>query len=425
MRKSLILAALLSTCGPVSAQSAYSFDVYGRHFDIAVPSRCADISCISVWTSRHAPAHSAPRQADLRRVPAAVTKSVAAKKRVVAKSVVPKSVGAEPGEPKRHAVKPTRIAKARPTHLRPAAFAPSEVDETRTPEPVVSQPRAPAPTAARAPDTAMQAAPAMPAETKTKVDAAPAPVKAEALKTEAKAPPAKPDVKADVKAEPSPPKTDEPKKAEGKPTAGPTTTDVKTKPSTPGVVRQTDATPSAFKPETTKSALLTSELARSEPIATAPSSAPATDVRAEKNAVETDNAAPDVRVPLTPAEQTKITAALGQTDTTDTVDTAEAAESSPLGFWVTELDAAKVHIVSCGRDLCGYAVDTKTDKDGAVPLVRMKPAGARKWTGRINDMHGAGSYSSTISQKGADILHVQGCAFKGFMCDGQIWRRVI
>jgi uncharacterized protein (DUF2147 family) len=34
------------------------------------------------------------------------------------------------------------------------------------------------------------------------------------------------------------------------------------------------------------------------------------------------------------------------------------------------------------------------------------------------------NYDSTIAMKGANTLRVQGCAFGGMFCGGQIWNRV-
>jgi uncharacterized protein (DUF2147 family) len=53
----------------------------------------------------------------------------------------------------------------------------------------------------------------------------------------------------------------------------------------------------------------------------------------------------------------------------------------------------------------------------------MRPTGA-KWSGRIHDPKGGGTYDSTIALKGSDRLRVQGCAFGGMFCGGQTWTRV-
>ena len=92
--------------------------------------------------------------------------------------------------------------------------------------------------------------------------------------------------------------------------------------------------------------------------------------------------------------------------------------TSPLGIWATEENKGNVRIESCGSNLCGYAVKT-----GEKILISMKPSGS-KWTGQIHDPDSGRNYDSTIAMKGTNTLRVQGCAFGGMFCGGQIWKRV-
>ena len=97
--------------------------------------------------------------------------------------------------------------------------------------------------------------------------------------------------------------------------------------------------------------------------------------------------------------------------------------NSPLGLWLTEEKEGKVRIEQCGANLCGYSVDTKTDKNGEQVLLNMKP-GKDKWTGRIYDPKSGSTYDSTIAMKTQDSLRVQGCALGGMFCGGQTWSRI-
>jgi hypothetical protein len=99
------------------------------------------------------------------------------------------------------------------------------------------------------------------------------------------------------------------------------------------------------------------------------------------------------------------------------------AANSPLGVWLTEEKEGKVRIEQCGANLCGYAVDKKSNQNGEQVLINMKP-GKDKWSGRILDPDTASSYDSTIALIGSDTLRVQGCAFGGVFCGGQTWTRV-
>jgi len=97
--------------------------------------------------------------------------------------------------------------------------------------------------------------------------------------------------------------------------------------------------------------------------------------------------------------------------------------NSPLGVWMTEEKEGKVRIEQCGANLCGYAVDKKSNQNGEQVLINMKPA-KDKWSGRILDPNSGSTYDSTIALKGTDTLRVQGCAFGGMFCGGQTWTRV-
>ena len=99
------------------------------------------------------------------------------------------------------------------------------------------------------------------------------------------------------------------------------------------------------------------------------------------------------------------------------------ASNSPLGVWLTEEKEGKVRIEQCGGNLCGYAVDKKSNQNGEQVLINMKP-GKDKWSGRILDPNSGSTYDSTIAMKGTDTLRVQGCAFGGMFCGGQTWTRV-
>ncbi|MCC8948898.1 DUF2147 domain-containing protein, partial [Bradyrhizobium sp. Arg62] len=99
------------------------------------------------------------------------------------------------------------------------------------------------------------------------------------------------------------------------------------------------------------------------------------------------------------------------------------AANSPLGVWLTEEKEGEIRIEQCGANLCGYAVDKKSNANGEQVLINMKPD-KDKWSGRIFDPNSGSTYDSTIAVKSPDTLHVQGCAFGGMFCGGQTWTRV-
>src|SRR5882757_2042517 len=69
--------------------------------------------------------------------------------------------------------------------------------------------------------------------------------------------------------------------------------------------------------------------------------------------------------------------------------------NSPLGIWLTEEKEGKVRIEQCGNNLCGYAVDKKSNQNGEQVLINMKPGKDSKWSGRILDPNSGSTYDST------------------------------
>jgi hypothetical protein len=92
--------------------------------------------------------------------------------------------------------------------------------------------------------------------------------------------------------------------------------------------------------------------------------------------------------------------------------------TTPIGVWAAEDDKGQVRIEQCGQNLCGFAV-----KSGEKILINMKPQ-ETKWVGTIHDPDSGRNYDSTIAMKGTNTLRVQGCAFGGMFCGGQVWNRV-
>jgi uncharacterized protein (DUF2147 family) len=55
-----------------------------------------------------------------------------------------------------------------------------------------------------------------------------------------------------------------------------------------------------------------------------------------------------------------------------------ADPNSPVGVWLTEEKEGKVRIQPCGANLCGYAVDAKSNANGEQVLINMKPGQGKK-----------------------------------------------
>jgi uncharacterized protein (DUF2147 family) len=95
-----------------------------------------------------------------------------------------------------------------------------------------------------------------------------------------------------------------------------------------------------------------------------------------------------------------------------------AASNSPIGIWATEENKGNVRVEACGQNLCGF-----TDHTDEKILINMRPQDS-KWVGLIHDPKSGRNYDSTIAMKDPNTLRVQGCAFGGMFCGGQIWKRV-
>jgi hypothetical protein len=73
------------------------------------------------------------------------------------------------------------------------------------------------------------------------------------------------------------------------------------------------------------------------------------------------------------------------------VATAQPA-NSPVGLWLTEEKEGKVRIEQCGPNLCGYAVDSRSNQNAEQVLINMKPGKDAKWSGRILDPNTGSTY---------------------------------
>jgi len=97
---------------------------------------------------------------------------------------------------------------------------------------------------------------------------------------------------------------------------------------------------------------------------------------------------------------------------------------TPVGDWRTEGKGA-VRIVTCGRALCGYVVNTSSDDRGEAVMVNMKPKTDTLWTGSVYSHDSGDTYYGTMEFKGPDRLRVEACALGRFYCSGNNWTRII
>ena len=212
--------------------------------------------------------------------------------------------------------------------------------------------------------------------------------------------------------------------------------EAKVDPHSPRPAGQSETTPAPATPEAPAPAPVAAAPAQSAP-ATTVTTPPSSSSTTTTTVAPTDSAVqPATPAPSSlPAEQTvapppppspavaAVPAAPAEAAPAAPPPAALRDPNSPVGVWLTEEKEGKVRIEQCGSNLCGYSVDTKTNRNGEQVLINMKPSKELRWTGRIHDPNTGSNYDSSIALKG-DTLRVQGCAFGGMFCGGQTWTRV-
>jgi len=102
----------------------------------------------------------------------------------------------------------------------------------------------------------------------------------------------------------------------------------------------------------------------------------------------------------------------------------EQPATTPLGDWQTEGKKGSVRIEPCGRALCGYAINPRSDTSGESVLINMKPNNDSEWSGNIYSRDSKNTYYAEIAMQGPNSLRVEACAFGRFFCTGNVWTRI-
>ena len=122
----------------------------------------------------------------------------------------------------------------------------------------------------------------------------------------------------------------------------------------------------------------------------------------------------------------------------------ETAPASPVGLWLTQ-DGTKIRVSPCGRNLCGFIVQSNspidpatgrppTDKNNADPAKRSRPlAGAEvlismhhedptKWSGQLYNVRDGQNYSGNLIEIGPSSIRIEGCWLG--ICGGEDLTRI-
>ena len=97
---------------------------------------------------------------------------------------------------------------------------------------------------------------------------------------------------------------------------------------------------------------------------------------------------------------------------------------TPLGDWQTEANKGSVRIEHCGRALCGYVLNSRSNAKAETVLINMKLKASSEWSGNVYSRDSGETYYGTIVMKGANSLRVEACALGRFFCSGNVWTRI-
>jgi uncharacterized protein (DUF2147 family) len=118
--------------------------------------------------------------------------------------------------------------------------------------------------------------------------------------------------------------------------------------------------------------------------------------------------------------------------------------ASPVGLWLTK-DGAKIRVSPCGRDLCGFIVQSSSsidpatgrpfaDKNNADParrnrslvgtevLISMHHQSPARWSGRLYNVRDGNNYSGNLIETGPSSIRIEGCWLG--ICGGEDLTRI-
>jgi uncharacterized protein (DUF2147 family) len=122
----------------------------------------------------------------------------------------------------------------------------------------------------------------------------------------------------------------------------------------------------------------------------------------------------------------------------------EIGSASPVGLWLAK-DGAKIRVSPCGRDLCGFIVQSSspidpetgrppTDKNNADPAKRNRPLvgaevlismhyeGPTRWSGQLDNVKDGKNYSGNLIETGPSSIKIEGCWLG--ICGGEDLARI-
>ena len=103
-----------------------------------------------------------------------------------------------------------------------------------------------------------------------------------------------------------------------------------------------------------------------------------------------------------------------------------AAEAPFLGDWARADGKTKIRVASCGAAICARNTWVRRgvsgEKVGDRLILKVKPAGAGKWSGNAFDPQRKQNYAINVHVT-AKHMTTRGCAMGGLMCQSMNWTR--
>ena len=103
-----------------------------------------------------------------------------------------------------------------------------------------------------------------------------------------------------------------------------------------------------------------------------------------------------------------------------------AAGASYLGDWARGDGKTRIHVASCGAEICARNTWVKHgasgEKVGDRLILKVKPDGAGHWSGNAFDPQRKQNYAINVHVTDKHMT-TRGCAMAGLMCQSMHWTR--
>jgi uncharacterized protein (DUF2147 family) len=102
------------------------------------------------------------------------------------------------------------------------------------------------------------------------------------------------------------------------------------------------------------------------------------------------------------------------------------AAQAYLGDWARSDGKTKIHVASCGAEVCARNTwvrhGVSGEKVGDRLILKVKPAGAGHWSGSAFDPQRKQNYAINVRVSDKHMT-TRGCVMGGFMCESMNWSR--